>query len=346
MPEQKVLYLTSKQGPFEVGTAPIPKPGPGEVLFKVHAAALNPVDWKIAAFGFLVEKYPTILGGDGAGVVEEVGKGVTNLKKGDRVFTNGLFGVNEHTTFQQYTLGYADVTGKIPDSLSFDEAATIPLGLATAATGLFNESAKTNSVGLYPPWEDGGRGKYAGQPILVIGGASSVGQYVIQLSKLAGFSPIITTASLRNADNLKSQGATHVLDRNLSDDALLAEVQKIATAPIKLVFDAVSEPKTQKVAYKAVAPGGTLAIVLVPAVEAVDPEKRIVQTQGNTNIPQHRKLGASLYSKVTALLEEGALKPNPVEVLPNGLEGIIQGLEKLKQGVHNVKLVGHPQETA
>lgn len=131
---------------------------------------------------------------------------------------------------------------------------------------------------------------------------------VIQLSKLAGFSPIITTASLRNADNLKSQGATHVLDRNLSDDALLAEVQKIATAPIKLVFDAVSEPKTQKVAYKAVAPGGTLAIVLVPAVEAVDPEKRIVQTQGNTNIPQHRKLGASLYSKVTALLEEGALK--------------------------------------
>ena len=66
---------------------------------------------------------------------------------------------------------------QIPDSLSFDEAATIPLGLATAATGLFNESAKSSSVGLYPPWEDGGRGKYAGQPILILGGASSVGQY-------------------------------------------------------------------------------------------------------------------------------------------------------------------------
>ena len=143
-------------------------------------------------------------------------------------------------------------------------------------------------------------------------------------------------------------------------------MKKIASAPIKVVFDAVSEAKTQNVAYKALAPGGTLAIVLPSAVEKVDPDKRIIQTQGNTNIPQHRKLGANLYSKITSLLEEGAVKvstmkcqsietwlrvggylqPNPVEVLPNGLEGIIKGLDKLKQGVHNVKLVGHPQETA
>ena len=85
MPEQKVLYYTSKQGPLEVSTAPIPKPGPGEVLYKVHATALNPIDWKIAAFGFLFEEFPGILGGDGAGVVEEVGEGVINPKKGDRV---------------------------------------------------------------------------------------------------------------------------------------------------------------------------------------------------------------------------------------------------------------------
>ena len=136
---------------------------------------------------------------------------------------------------------------------------------------------------------------------------------VIQLSKYAGFSPIITTASLRNADNLKSQGATHVLDRNLPDDALLAEVKKIASAPIKVAFDAVAEPKTQNVAYKAVAPGGTLAIVLPSAVENVDPEKRIIQTQGNTNIPLNRKLGVSLYSKITALLEEGVVKVSRTE---------------------------------
>lgn len=197
----------------------------------------------------------------------------------------------------------------MPDTLSFDEAATIPLGLATVAAGLFHGAEMSNSVGLYPPWEDGGRGKYAGEPILILGGATSVGQYgawttyavsatayapapVTQMCKLAGFSPIITTASPRNTDTLKRQGATHVLDRNLSDEALLAEVQKIA-APIKVVLDAVSDPQTQNIAYRAVAPGGTLAILLPSTVERVVPEKRIVQTVGNTNVPQNRKLGAS-----------------------------------------------------
>ncbi|KAH9919389.1 chaperonin 10-like protein [Fomitopsis serialis] len=346
MSQQKVLYLQSKNGPFAVASAPVPKPGPGEVLIKVQSTALNPVDWKIQAFGLFLEKFPAILGGDAAGVVEEVGEGVTNLKKGDRVFTNGLYGVYEHATFQQYTLGYADVTGKIPDNLSFDQASTIPLGLATAATGLFHEGAPTSSAGLFPPWEDGGRAKYAGEPILVIGGASSVGQYVIQLTKLAGFGPIITTASLRNAEHLKSLGATHVLDRNLPDAALIAEVRKITSAPIKVVFDAVAESQTQNVGYAILASGGTLVIVLPSAVENKTDDKRIAQTHGNTNVPKNRELGASLYSKVTVLLEEGVIKPNPVEVLPNGLHGIIAGLEKLKQGVSNVKLVGRPQETA
>lgn len=85
MSQQEVLYLQSKNGPFAVASAPVPKPGPGEVLIKVQSTALNPVDWKIQAFGLFLEKFPAILGGDAAGVVEEVGEGVTNLKKGDRV---------------------------------------------------------------------------------------------------------------------------------------------------------------------------------------------------------------------------------------------------------------------
>ncbi|TFY64053.1 hypothetical protein EVJ58_g2887 [Rhodofomes roseus] len=343
---QKALWLKTEKGSLEVGTAPIPKPGEGEVLIKVHSTALNPVDWKIAAHGYFIEKYPAILGGDAAGVVEEVGPGVTNLKKGDRVLTNGVFGNYEHATFQQYTLGYADVTGKIPDNLTFDQAATIPLGLATAAVGLFHQDAPSGSVGLFPPWEDGGRGKYAGEPILIIGGASSVGQYVIQLAKLAGFSPIITTASLRNTESLKGQGATHVLDRTLPKDALVAEVKKITSAPVKVAYDAISEADTQNAAYTILAPGGALVLVLNESVENKTDDKRVVPVFGNTNVPANRKLGVSLYSKLTALLADGAVKPNPVEVLPNGLQGIIAGLEKLKQGVSNVKLVGHPQETA
>ncbi|KAH9919380.1 chaperonin 10-like protein [Fomitopsis serialis] len=345
MSQQKVVHLLSKHGPFAVASAPVPKPGPGEVLIKVQSTALNPVDWKIPAWGIFIEHFPAILGGDAAGNVEEVGEGVTNLKKGDRVCAADKRSVNEHSTFQQYKLGYANATGKIPDNLSFDQAATIPLGLATAAIGLFHEGAVTGSVGLFPPWEDGGRALYAGEPIVVVGGASSVGQYVIQLAKLAGFRPIIATASLHNAEYLKNLGATHVLDRNLPDATLIAEVKKITLAPIRVVFDAISESETQNVAYAIVASGGTLVLVLPSAIENKTDDKRIVYPYGNTNVPGNRRLGASLYSKITVLLEEGVVKPNPVEVLPNGLEGIIAGLEKLKQGVSNVKLVGHPQET-
>ena len=82
---QKALLLDAKFGKFVVNTIPVPKPGPGEILVKVKAAALNPVDWKVQKYGIFVEKYPAILGTDVAGDVEELGEGVTDFKKGDRV---------------------------------------------------------------------------------------------------------------------------------------------------------------------------------------------------------------------------------------------------------------------
>ena len=82
---QKALVLDAKLGKFNVDVAEVPKPGSGEILIKVRRAALNPVDWKIHKYGFLVEKFPAILGTDIAGDVEEIGEGVTEFQKGDRV---------------------------------------------------------------------------------------------------------------------------------------------------------------------------------------------------------------------------------------------------------------------
>ena len=82
---QQALWLTAKQGVFAVQPTTKYEPGPGEVLVRVEACALNPVDWKIQSYGIFIEEYPAILGVDLAGVVEEVGDGVENLKRGDRV---------------------------------------------------------------------------------------------------------------------------------------------------------------------------------------------------------------------------------------------------------------------
>ena len=82
---QKALILDAKFGKFIVDSAQVPKPGSGEILIKVKATAINPVDWKIQKYGLLVEKFPAIIGADIAGDVEEIGEGVTEFQKGDRV---------------------------------------------------------------------------------------------------------------------------------------------------------------------------------------------------------------------------------------------------------------------
>ena len=82
---QKALVLPAKAADFVIRTVPVPRPSPGQVLVKIHAAALNPLDWKMQRDGLFITKYPIILGSDLAGTVEELGEGVENLSLGDRV---------------------------------------------------------------------------------------------------------------------------------------------------------------------------------------------------------------------------------------------------------------------
>ena len=88
MSTQKALLLTAKQGSWQVGEAAVPTPGPNDVLVKIMATGLNPIDWKIQTYGLFLETYPAVLGSEAAGVVEAVGEGVTEFKRGDRVLVS------------------------------------------------------------------------------------------------------------------------------------------------------------------------------------------------------------------------------------------------------------------
>ncbi|KAL1940198.1 hypothetical protein VTO73DRAFT_9149 [Trametes versicolor] len=348
---QKALLLPKKQGQWIVGERSVPIPGPKDVLIKITAAALNPVDWKIQALGFVIENYPWVGGQDGAGIIEEIGSEVTNVAKGDIVFFQGWPLENTKATFQQYAAVAAEIVAKVPKNVTIDQAASIPLGLATVATGLWGQHPQAKSAGFPAPWEEGGATKFAGKPILIIGGSSSVGQYAIQLAKLSGFSPIITTSSLRHEEYLKSLGATHVLERTLPSSSIEAEVSKLVGGkPVELVYDAISHADTQQLAYDILAPGGHLIIVLPDLVPAekknAGDNKAVVSVAGSVQMPENRALGVALYSRLTEWLETGKLVPNRVEVLPGGLVGIIDGLERMKKDlVSGTKLIAHPQET-
>ncbi|KAI0783891.1 GroES-like protein [Irpex lacteus] len=342
MSTHKALLLLEKNGEYAVRDVPTPKPGPGQLLIEVRATALNPADWKRHDIGVLISEYPAILGIDAAGVVKAVGEGVTNFAVGDRVIYEGWTD-SANSTFQQYLIAPADVTAKLPSNISFEEGASIPLGLTTAAFGLYYGKISTGELRgaeLVAPWEAGGRGKYAGQPILVVGGSSSVGQYVIQLAKLSGFSPIITTASTHNTELLKSLGATHVIDRHLP---LAPAVKAITSEPINVVYDAIATTETAKPAFEIVATGGTFINVNFGLPLKDEAGKRVAQVFGMSQDPAQYANGVSLWQNITKLLESGEIKPNKVEIVPNGLSGIPDSLEKLKADkVSGKKLIAQP----
>ncbi|KAI0635561.1 GroES-like protein [Trametes polyzona] len=350
---QKALVLHAEGGNYTVGEAPVPRPGPKEVLVKIVAAALNPVDWRVTIppVSALISEYPYIAGTDAAGIVVQVGEDVSDRKEGDKIFFQGWF-ANPYATLQQYCIVPAALTAFIPDNVSFEQAASVPLGLATVILALYNQGAPPSKTLRFKPlWEEGGTIEFAGKPAFIIGGASSVGQYAIQVAKLAGFSPIITTASPHNTELLTSLGATHVLNRSLSNDAILAIISELTGGkPLEFAFDAISTQETMSLAYQAISPGGSLVIVLddvIPKELKLENDgKRVVYVTGNVHVPENRACGLELYKRVSGWLENGLIKPNAVEVLPGGLAAAPEGIERLKRNkVSGRKLIVRPQET-
>ncbi|TBU21579.1 GroES-like protein [Dichomitus squalens] len=350
---QKALFLEAKQGQWVVRSTEVVRPEPGDIVVKVEAAALGGVEWKIQAWGVLVKKYPVTLGLDGAGTVVELGEGVTTFAVGDRVLFQGNWDAATGTgtgTFLQYFTVPAQFVAKIPDNISFEAASTVPLGVGTAAFSIYNQADSAPSARYLAPWLPGGRGKYAGKSAVILGGSTSHGQYALQLVRLSGFSPIITTGSLHNTDLLKSFGATHVLDRKLSDEEIEAQVTQIAGGSVDLVYDAVSVGGTFPLALALTAPGGNMLVVQVAPDKIVEEARKDGKTvhkiHGVFRTPINHEISRTLLAKLPDLLESGDIKPNRWEVLPGGLHGIVGGLERMKNDqVSGVKLVVRPQET-
>lgn len=201
MPSNKAAYLTATQAPLEIKEVAYPAPKENEIIVKTRAVAINPVDWfqqTVGPEGIPWLKFPAILGYDMAGEVEAVGSGVNKFKPGDRVA--GL--VNQG--FQELVLLSEHMAWTIPDSITYDEAATLPMGVSVATKALFHKdflALDLPSASASPKQET----------VLIWGGSTSVGSNVIQLAVAAGYE-VITTASPHRFDHVKGLGAAQVYD--------------------------------------------------------------------------------------------------------------------------------------
>ena len=209
MASNTAAWITAaKSKPFEVKEAPLGTPAENEILVRNHAVAINPADGSLQTGGWWPLDYPTILGHDVAGEVVAVGPGVTRFRQGARVLGEPVGMVtkrNEENAFQAYTILKTNVASEIPDSISYERAAVIPLGCSTAAAGLFQDEKLNLQFPTEPPQ------KPTGKTVLIWGGASSVGCNAIQLAVAAGYE-VVTTASPKNFEYVKKLGASEVFD--------------------------------------------------------------------------------------------------------------------------------------
>ncbi|KAG8757917.1 hypothetical protein FRC11_004186 [Ceratobasidium sp. 423] len=337
MSQHKASILAQKQGKLEVGTCPTSVPKGNQALFKVTAAAINPVDWKIIEYGWsFVEEYPVVLGTDGAGIIEAIGPDVTSFKVGDKVFFQGWYGRIDETTFQEKSIVKADIISKIPDNISEDQASTIPVAALAVLVGLFQKT------GIDFP----ANGPTAtGKGVLILGGSSSVRQFGLQLARIAGFSSIITTVSDQHVELIKSLGATHVFDRNVD----VKTIQSTFTTPVSLVFDAISTPATQSLAFDTLttpspAPGAHLAVVL-PLDDSIKEKNAgnkvtVNYLFGSSHL--FRDLSVPFWQNIGQWIKDGRFAANWVQVVKGGLAAIPEALEISHKGVSGVKLVINP----
>jgi NADPH:quinone reductase-like Zn-dependent oxidoreductase len=286
--------------------------------------------------------FPTVAGMDVAGEVVEVGRNVTRLHPGDRVLGHA-FGMEENRNraaegaFQKYVVLMAHMVSPIPDDLLFEQAAVLPLTLSTAATGLF----QSDHLGLALPAIDSPE---RGETVLVWGGSTSVGSNAIQLARGAGYR-VVTTASPRNFDYVRSLGAAAVIDYH-RNDAVTQVIKAIGDSALAgtLSIGSGSLPRTLTIASQL--PGRRR--IATPQPAAMTRAQLFLRPRRGVHIStiwagtlKDNEVGPTIYGDyLPAALAARQYRAAPDAVVAgDGLDKIPAALKQLRGGVSAKKIV-------
>lgn len=264
---------------------PVPQPGPGTVLVRVHAAGVNPVDWKVRA-GWMRQfrpiPLPAIPGRDFAGIVEAAGPDATAFAVGQAVY-----GMADSGSYAEYALASTKQIAPKPERLTFEEAASVPIGAVTAWRALF-EAAQIE----------------AGQRVLVQGAAGGVGLYAVQLARRKGVH-VIGTASTGNQSFIRSLGVETAIDYRTTPVAS-------TVYDVDVVVDTVGGEVLES-SYQLVQRGGVLVTI------AGRPNEDAARARGIRALSVGPAAEASgILREIGKLLESGQIEAYVDKVLPLG----------------------------
>ena len=325
----RAMVLDEFGGPEVLHIAEIERPraAPGNVIVQVAYAGVNPADWK-AREGWLARyfqyQFPFVVGFDAAGIVAEVGEGVTGLKVGDRVVTASNQGIGERGSYAEYVASAEERCVKLPDHVALIDAAAMPTAAITAYEATFD-------VG----------GAKDGAFVLVNGGAGGTGSYAIQLARMAG-ARVAATCGPANADYVKSLGAELAI--NYREGKVADAVRAWAPEGVDLVVDTVGQGSLVDAAEYTRRGGVIAPIATLIADEAtVDPARaealgvRFAPTMSN-HLNQPRQLRA-----LVDALAAGKIRAPELTILPLDQAG--EAHRRVKDGHVRGKIVLQVNDT-
>lgn len=238
----QAVAVRAFHSPPELTDLPQPSPGKGEVLVKMAAAGINPLDWKVADGiyeGRRAHVFPLVLGVDGAGIVESVAKGVARFRPGDRIFGQFLHDPVGQGTFADFAIVPESVgVSKFPNTLDPVEAAAMPTAGMTALAAL--------------DWLN----LVSGSTLLVVGASGGVGSFAVQLAASRGIRVVATTRPA-SADRLRSLGAQEIVD--VSPDDWPERVREVHPHGVDGVLDLMSDAPGFARVTSLARPGGRAA---------------------------------------------------------------------------------------
>jgi len=283
----KAIRIHSYGGPevLQYEDAPRPRPRSSEVLIRVHAAGVNPIDWKMRSGsldGSIQHKLPLIPGWDVSGVVEEVGLGVSQFKKGDEVFA--MADPTRDGAYADYIAVHETAVALKPKSLHHVRAAAVPLAALTAWRSLFDLGQLQS-----------------GQRILIHGGSGGVGHFAVQLAKWKA-AHVVATASTKNQELLRRLRADETIDYTTQKFEDVARKMDI-------VLDTVGG-ETQERSWGVLKKGGLLISLVHP------PSKEKAEQFGVRGFMCSVQPDRAQLSKIAKLIDSAKLRPTIDRILP------------------------------